>query len=179
MNGDPLWLNAFGHILKQGYIGSTRNPRDACHIDEAKQAVNKARILLNDAEHGCLKSERIVQFITNRQNPKFDLRPYKNAGNPGWMWEMWEVKQAHWDDPSEECRTGSGNYGYGVIDENGTLVGLMDEFESHYSYNGYMILSQGPFDCTLGGWRCECNVYRQENGRITICHMNTITTPKN
>lgn len=180
-NGDPLWLNEFGHLLKQGELGTARkNSRGLCKLNDLEQHLNTSRILLNDYEHGCLRPERIVKFMTNGNDTpypkKFDLRPYKDKGHPGWVWELWEVNQRHWQDVTEDCRGDAGNYGYGWVDENGILVGLKDEFVSGWPYTGYMILSQGPYDCTLGGWRTECNVWKYREGRLINCHLNTVTT---
>ena len=179
-NGDPLWLNEFGHILKQGELGSARSSavrgNGVCKLNENEKHLNSSRVLLTDPDHGCLKAERIVTFKVDgrgKEAPKtFDLRPYKDKGHPGWVWELWEVNQQHWNDPNVECRGSSGEYGYGFIDENGILVGLQDEFTSGWSYVGYLILSQGPYDCTLGGWKCECNVMKYRNGRLTPCQLN-------
>lgn len=163
--GEPLWVNQFGHLLQQGARGRNRlGSADKLTEDEVR--LNRAAILLSRPDGGCAQHEIIVRFTTNRQNPTFDLRPYKHSGHPGWVWELWEVGQRHWNDSFEDCRSESGNYGYGFVDENGTLVGLRDEFTTKYTYTGYLILSQGNFDCTLGGYRTECSVYKYVDGRL-------------
>lgn len=47
----------------------------------------------------------------------------------------------------------------------------MDEFTTKYTYKGYLVLSQGAFDCTLGGWRTECNVYKKVGDRLKIVQL--------
>lgn len=74
----------------------------------------------------------ITTAITNSANPIWDLRPYQGVGigDPNTYWRVWE-------------RSGDVEYHRGEIDENGTLVGLPDQFETNYNYDGYMELQQG------------------------------------
>ena len=55
----------------------------------------------------------IARYTTNRDNPIWDLTPYKGAGvgKPNTYWRLWE-------------RSGELEYNRGEIDANGTLVGL-------------------------------------------------------
>lgn len=160
----PIWVNKFGIILRQGTMGRLRTTgADSNRITEEEGQFNRSRIILEQDNGPCDKYEIIIKFIVKLDEP-FDLRPYKNAGHPGWVWELQEVGSRHWENPYERC--GQNNYGYGFVDENGVLVGLRDTMESRWSHKGYMVLSQGPFDCTLGGWRTACYVYKQKDGRI-------------
>lgn len=74
----------------------------------------------------------IASYTTNIDNPVWDLTPYQGSGigEPNRYWRLFE-------------RSGGVVYDAGEIDENGTLVGLPDEFRSGYYYDGYMELQQG------------------------------------
>jgi len=60
---------------------------------------------------------------------KMDLRDFqgKGKGTPGCRWRLVETSYDL-------------EYASGEIDCDGELVGLPSEFESHYSYDGYMEL---------------------------------------
>ena len=78
---NPIWMNQFGHLLQQGARGRIRKgASDKITDDEAH--LNRSSILLESDEYGCAPHEIIVKFITDRQNPTFDLRPYKHSGHP-------------------------------------------------------------------------------------------------
>ena len=74
----------------------------------------------------------IASTITNADNPIWDLRPYQGVGvgEANTHWRVWE-------------RSGEVEYYRGEIDETGTLVGLPDQFESTFDYDGYVELQQG------------------------------------
>ena len=74
-----------------------------------------------------------------------DLSMFKHLGHPGWFWLFRDVGSAHFSDPEKPC-VGI-TYGYGPIDEEGTLVEMPLTFRSHYRYNGYMVLFQASPDC--------------------------------
>ena len=77
----------------------------------------------------------IASFTTNPDTPVWDLTPYQGdgVGTPNRKWRLFE--------------RGAGlEYESGEIDANGQLVGLPDEFVSHYSYDGYMELQEGCID---------------------------------
>lgn len=74
-----------------------------------------------------------------------DLSMFKHLGHPGWFWLFRDVGAAHFNDPEKPC-VGI-TYGYGPIDEEGTLVEMPSTFRSHYNYNGYMVLFQASPDC--------------------------------
>lgn len=88
----------------------------------------------------------IASFTTNRDNPIWDLTPYQGAGigDPNATWRLWE-------------RSYNLEYQRGNIDEDGTLVGLPNQFVSTYSYDGYMELQQG-----CPNWCCDENDWCDE-----------------
>jgi hypothetical protein len=91
----------------------------------------------------CCEPKVIASAITNSSNRTWNLRPYQGerVGLPGARWRIRDVGQAHHNSSTANC---SGTrYQSGVVDENGKLQGLPDEFVSNYSYNGYMQLQQG------------------------------------
>ena len=100
----------------------------------------------NDDCGNCEK-KIIATAITNSVNPIWDLTPYQGAGigDPHTCWRVWE-------------RSGDIEYHRGKIDENGTLVGLPDKFESEYFYDGYMELQQGCSQpcCVEYEWGSNC-----------------------
>ena len=83
-----------------------------------------------------------------------DLSMFKHSGHPGWFWLFRDVGAAHFNDPEKPC-VGI-TYGYGPIDEEGTLVKMPSTFRSHYNYNGYMVLFQASPDCLGLFVRFEC-----------------------
>jgi hypothetical protein len=94
----------------------------------------------------CCEPKVIASKITNSRyesQKRWNLRPYQGdkVGLPGARWRLRDVGEAHHNNPDANC---SGTqYNSGIVDENGKLVGLPDEFVSSYSYNGYMQLQQG------------------------------------
>lgn len=83
-----------------------------------------------------------------------NLGLFKHSGHPGWFWLFRDVGGAHYYDPEERC-TGI-TYGYGPIDEEGTLTDMPLTFRSRYQYNGYMVLFQASPDCLDFFVRFEC-----------------------
>ena len=85
----------------------------------------------------------IASFTTNRDNPIWDLTPYQGdgVGDPNTKWRVFE-------------KSGGVQYYDGDINENGKLVGLPNEFESSYYYDGFMELQQGCPD-----WCCNEEEY--------------------
>ena len=83
-----------------------------------------------------------------------DLSMFKHLGHPGWFWLFRDVGAAHFNDPEKPC-VGI-TYGYGPIDEEGTLVKMPSTFRSHYNYNGYMVLFQASPDCLGLFVKFEC-----------------------
>lgn len=74
----------------------------------------------------------VASFTTNPSNPVWDLTLYQSdgIGTPNRKWRLVERGELL-------------EYQRGDIDENGKLVGLPNQFESHYSYDGYMELQEG------------------------------------
>lgn len=94
-------------------------------------------------ECGDCETKVIASFTTNRDSPIWDLTPYQSVGvgDPNAKWRLYE--------------RGYGlEYENGDIDKNGTLIGLPNQFESNYYYDGYMELQQGCPD-----WCCEGEEY--------------------
>ena len=89
---------------------------------------------------GCEVKVIATHTVNGQTNPKWNLRTYQGMGigTPNAYWRIWE-------------RSGNLEYKRGKIDDNGKLIGLPDEFESGYDYDGYMELQQG---CSYGcGWQ--------------------------
>ena len=88
----------------------------------------------------------IAKKITNRQDYRWDLRPYKYKGkymNGIGRWRLCDVGAAHYHNPNEPH---SGLvYGYGEIGRDGELIGLPDEFVPMYSYDSHMQLEEGCY----------------------------------
>jgi hypothetical protein len=93
----------------------------------------------------------IAQQITNIYGedggvPVWNLKPYQgeHIGTPNSFWLIREVGLAHWNDPNAKC-TGT-QHGKGIINENGELVGLPDEYATTYNYTricaAYKLLSR-------------------------------------
>ena len=83
-----------------------------------------------------------------------NLSLFKRSGHPGWFWLFRDVGGAHFYDSEEPC-VGI-TYGYGPIDEEGTLTEMPLTFRSHYRYNGYMVLFQASPDCLGLFVKFEC-----------------------
>lgn len=77
----------------------------------------------------------IASFVTNRDNPIWNLTPYQGVGigTRCGFWRLIEVAYPL-------------IYNTGRIDENGTLVGLPSQFRSDQYYDGFMELQQGCCD---------------------------------
>lgn len=103
-----------------------------------------------ECEPKVLASKKVNGSKDDKEEQCWDLRGFQNKeiGTPFNRWRLIEV-----GDP-RDC--GGVIYGSGEIDDCGRLVGLQDEFCSHYSYDGYMELQQGCYDYDLGKWVWPC-----------------------
>jgi len=112
-------------ILETGKRGLRQSGKGALYDEDGK------------CPECCCKIKVLASFVTNSQNPVWDLTPYQGErmASPGAFWRLIEMGSCYpgyypW-------------YGAGCVDANGKLVGLPNEFRSGYSYNGYMQLQIG------------------------------------
>lgn len=164
----PIWRNTYGHLVGFGNGYWQTNNR---------QYQNGPAIFSSNEHYPC--TEVLGRWITNKSvesRKKVDLRPYKYAGHPGWAWmfrdvgtRVWNaVTNNDWTDPNI-CTKDSNHssvYGYGLINDEGKLLGLCDEFTSGWPYDGFMMLMQTPYDCIR-----ELFYF--------LCYNNTGRTPSN
>lgn len=106
----------------------------------------------------------LASFTTNAQNPVWDLTPYQGPDQAPYC-AYWRIIEVGYCYPY-----GYPWYGAGCVDRDGRLVGLPDQFVSHYSYDGYLELQIGcleidewggeqihwPGDCQPYSWRFPC-----------------------
>ena len=85
----------------------------------------------------------IGAFTTNSTTPVWDLSPYSGPemACPSARWRLHEVGATGTNDT---------NYGSGIVNDDGTLVGLPASFRTSYIYDGYMRLEIGCVNETTG-----------------------------
>lgn len=147
----PIWRNTYGHLVGFGNGYWQTNNR---------QYQNGPAIFSSNEHYPC--TEIIGKWVTSSDGPpegvkSIDLTPYKYVGHPGWAWMFRDAGQRVWDAIDNDdwtnpqiCSKDGDHYivyGYGLISDEGELLGIRDNFKTGASYPGYMVLMQTPYDC--------------------------------
>lgn len=167
----PIWVNEHQHLVGYG------NGRWTV----AGKYQKGPAIFASNEHYPC--TEVMGRWITNSTKPDqktIDMRPYKYAGHPNWAWmfrdvgtKVWNaVETDDWTDPRICSKDGSHSvvYGYGLITDEGELLGLCDEFTTSHSYDGYMMLMQTPYDCIKEWFYFLCYSSGNSSGRSWITY---------
>lgn len=132
--GKTVVLESGKRGLLQGGKGAVYDENDAC-------------------QECCCKIKVLGAYVTNSQNPVWDLTPYQgeHKASPGAYWRLIEMGNCY--------PRGYPWYGAGCVNNKGRLVGLPNQFQSNYYYNGYMQLQIGcldPLDPNYIIWPGSC-----------------------